>query len=244
MALSTNRPMLPMHIAVAITDSRSRAYLTSTLRSDPSLCIIGEASDEAGLLKLASRIRPGVLLLDSALATRINGAASSLLSTRIILLAHNIERDQVVQALQLGARGILPLDSPARVLLESIRAVLADEYCLCANSIEILFTITRALLAERSEQPQNEDHGLTSRELGVISMIADGCSNRQISQTLSISERTVKHHLTNIFSKLGVASRLQLASYAVIHGLVADASCFLGPQYPPKRRGRTGSIAG
>ena len=211
-------------IAVAFQDSRSRARLTATLRSDPSLNVVGEVSDEAGLFSLARRPRPDILLLESALANRINGTASYWSSTRIILLADTIDREQVVQALQLGARGILPATSPPELVLKSIRTVLADEYWLNADSIEVLLTMTRQLLIGHSEKLQNEQHALTPRERNVVAMITGGCSNKQIGQTLSISERTVKHHLTNVFAKLGVSSRLQLANFAVTHGLIADVN--------------------
>lgn len=212
-------------VAVAAQDSRSRARLTAALRSDPSLSIIGEASDEATLFSLARRSRPDILLLDSILANRINGTASSWSSTRIILMADVINQESVVQALRLGARGIVPNAASRQVVLNSIRAVLADEYWLDADTIAMLLSMIRQQLVGRSEQFDNECHKLTQRELSVVNMIAGGCSNKQIGQQLSISERTVKHHLTNIFAKLGVSSRLQLANFAATHGLIADVDC-------------------
>ena len=212
-------------IVVAALDSRSRARLTAALRSDPALQIVGHVSDEADLLSLAHQPRPDILLLESALAKRINGAASSWFSTRIILLADAIGRDQVVQALHLGARGILLAASPPQTLLQSIRTVLADEYWLDADSIAMLFAITRQLVIGRPEPLRNDQHGLTQRELHIVAMIAGGCSNKQIGQTLFISERTVKHHLTHVFEKLGVSSRLQLANFVATHGLVTDLDC-------------------
>ena len=101
-------------IAVAAQNSQTRARVAVILRSDPSLNLVGEADDEAGLFSLSLRPRPDILLLDSALANRLNGTARSWSSTRIILLADTIDRQQIVQSLQLGAKGILPSHIPAK----------------------------------------------------------------------------------------------------------------------------------
>ena len=217
-------------IAVAAQDTRSRNRLTAVLRSDPSLSIVWEASDETGLLSSVRRPLPDILLLDSALASRMNGAAHAWSSARILLLANAITQENVVQVLRLGARGILPDTSPPYVVLKSIRTVLADEYWLDAESLAMLLSMTRQLLAERSQPFDNQGVTLTERELTVVAMIAGGSSNRHISQQLSISERTVKHHLTNIFAKLGVSSRLQLANFALTQGLTGNADRSLGPR--------------
>jgi two-component system nitrate/nitrite response regulator NarL len=231
-------------VAVATKDSKFRASVTAALHSDPSLNLIGEISDEAGLFSLARGSRPDLLILDLALASRMNGAASSWPSTRIILLANIIDREHVLQALRLGARGIVPNTSPPQVLLKSIRTVMADEYWLDADALAMLLSMTRELLVGRSEHLDNEYVKLTQRELSVIAMIAGGCSNKEIGQQLSISERTVKHHLTNIFEKLGVSSRLQLANLAGTHGLIAATEPVARPQRASNRFARgTGTTA-
>jgi two-component system, NarL family, nitrate/nitrite response regulator NarL len=112
---------------------------------------------------VARRPLPDVLLLDSALANRINGTASSWSSTRIILLANTINREHVVQALRLGACGIVPDTSPPQVVLKSIRTVLADQYWLDADAIAMLLGMIRQLLGRQLEQFDNKCLTLTPR---------------------------------------------------------------------------------
>jgi two-component system, NarL family, nitrate/nitrite response regulator NarL len=230
-----NHSISRAQVAVAAVDSQCRARLTGALRSDPSLSIIGEASDEAGLFSLARRARKDILFLDSILADRINGTAGSWSSTRIILVADSITRESVVQALRLGARGIVSNTSPPQVVVNSIETVLADQYWLDTDAIAILFGMIRQLLVGQLEQFDNERLALTPREVSVVTMIVGGGSNKEIGQQLSISERTVKHHLTNIFAKLGISSRLQLANFAVTQGLVRDVGRSTRPQAASSR---------
>ena len=235
-----NHNMPRTRIAVAAQDLRSRTRLTAAVRSDPSLTIIEEVSDDAGLFSLAQQPRPDLLIVDLALANRMNGTASFWSSTRIILLANTVDREHVMQVLRLRARGIVTTTTPPQAVLKGIRAVLADEYWLNAEAIAILLNIVRQLLVGRPKTLADEYLTLTERELSVVAMIAGGCSNKQIGQELSISERTVKHHLTNIFEKLGVSSRLQLANLAAAHGLVADMGRRMRPRCASERPERGG----
>lgn len=217
---SQDRRASSVQIVIASEESSSRVRVLGALRSDPSLTVVGEGSDEASLCALGRCLQPDILILDSALASRINGAASLWSSVRIILLAGTIDEELVLQALRLAARGIVLKTSPPQVLVNSIRAILSGEYWLGGDSITILLDMLRHLLIEPAVA--HRYGGLTERELRVVSMIAAGFSNRTISQRLDISERTVKHHLTKIFSKLGLSSRLQLANFAVTHRLVGN----------------------
>lgn len=207
-------------VAVAALDSVSRARLMAALQSDPSLQIAGEVGDEAALSSLVRSTSPDILFLDPVLANRINGAANGWSATRIILAAHSIDRECVVEALRLRARGIVPLAAPAQTIRNSARTVLADEYWLDTDTIAMLLAMMRQTLNGSPERFNRECVKLTERELSVVIKIAGGWSNKEIGHHLSISERTVKHHLTNIFTKLGVSSRLQLANFASTHGLI------------------------
>ena len=210
-------------IVIATTDPKSRANLRGALRQEPGFRIVGEASNERGLLALRKKLQPDILLLDSALAARCNGTVSSWPSIHIILLATTIDDGVVTQAVRLAARGIVPKTASPQTLLDSIRGVLAGQYWMGPDCIAVLVGMLRCHLTESSEEP-HESGELSIRELEVVSMIAGGHSNKQISQKLAISERTVKHHLTRIFGKLGVSSRLQLANFAVTRRLATTTA--------------------
>jgi DNA-binding NarL/FixJ family response regulator len=201
-------------IVVASADSMSRATILVTLRAEPGFNVIGEACDEPGLLALRRRLQPDILLLDLPLAALVNGTVSSWPAVRIILLANIIDEGHIIQALRLGARAIVPKTAPAQVLLKSIRKVLANEYWLGSDSTAIVVQMLRDLLPEHEVRSSHQGDGLTAREHNIVAMVASGHSNKQIGHELLISERTVKHHLTSIFGKLGLSSRLQLATFA------------------------------
>jgi two-component system, NarL family, nitrate/nitrite response regulator NarL len=214
----------PTQIVIATADLRSRICLRTVLRSQPDFNVAGEVSDEAGLLVLRRQLQPDILLLDSALAGLVNGAVSSWPGVRIILLAAVIDEGHVTRALRLPARGILSITAPPHELLKSIRSVMAEQYWLGADGIAILIKMLRDLLLKSDAEPASDGYGLTAREHNIIAKIATGHSNRQIARELSVSERTVKHHLTSIFGKLGISSRLQLAAFAITHRVAFNAS--------------------
>ena len=99
---------------------------------------------------------------------------------------------------------------------------MAGYYWLDNESVEMLVEVLRESLAQGNWTTSPKDYGLTPRELDIIAKIANGRSNREVGREFSISERTVKHHLTNIFTKIGVSSRLQLALFAFNHRLMAE----------------------
>ncbi len=209
-------------IVLVTADLRSRVAIRAALRTQPDLSVIGDASDHLGLLALRPQLQPDILLVDAALQPLVLGALNLWPAVRIIVLATVIDDCQVIQALRLGARGIVPKAAPPQELVRSIRDVQANQYWLGSDSIAILVHRMRELL-ENQVEPSCQPHRLTAREHSIVTMIAAGHSNRQIGRELSISERTVKHHLTNIFGKLGISSRLQLAAFAVTHRLAPNA---------------------
>ena len=105
------------------------------------------------------------------------------------------------------------------MLIKSIQAVLRGEYWVGRESVSDLVQTLRELMPPAGAEAKKVKFGLTPRELEIISAIVAGYSNRDIAQKFSISEQTVKHHLTNTFDKLGVSTRLELALFAVNHGL-------------------------
>jgi DNA-binding NarL/FixJ family response regulator len=139
---------------------------------------------------------------------------------RTILLTAAIEKEQIIEALQIGARGIVLKEAATELLFKSIRTVMAGQYWVGRAEVGDLVQTLRGLIAS-SGKPQEKTFGLTRRELEILSSIVAGLSNKEIARQFSLSEDTVKHHLSHIFDKLGVSNRLELAMFAVNHRLVA-----------------------
>jgi len=135
------------------------------------------------------------------------------------LVTAAVEKKQMVEALQLGARGVVLKDSATQLLLKSIHAVMAGEYWVGRDSVSNLVQYLRNLMQTTNEETKQKKFGLTPRELEIVSAVVAGYANREIAEYFKISEDTVKHHLSNIFDKLGVSTRLELALFAVNQGL-------------------------
>jgi len=210
---------------IAADDHRIfRDGLCKLLALEPDFRVEGDTGDGDTALRLTQELHPDILLLDLAmrpdgLEVLRNLANQPACPTRCILLTAAIENSQIVEALRLGVRGVVLKESATAVLFKCIRSVMAGQYWIGNEAVADLVKLVREITAPAPKQncPRN---GITPRELQVISTIVAGYSNKEIAQKFSISEDTVKHHLTNIFDKLGVSSRLELATYAISHRLV------------------------
>jgi two-component system nitrate/nitrite response regulator NarL len=210
----------PIRIVIADEHHIFRRDLRRSLESEPGLQILGEASDAQGALQLARQSKPDILLVDFALSQRfelkaLNEGASHLPPVRVVVTVTAIEKTHLVEAFRLGAHGVVLKASTPPVLLKSIRSVMAGQYWLEGDSVGVLVEALRESLAHSNGTKSAKDYGLTRREVDIITKIASGRSNKEVGEEFAISERTVKHHLTNIFGKVGVSSRLQLALFAV-----------------------------
>jgi two-component system, NarL family, nitrate/nitrite response regulator NarL len=213
-------------IRIVIADDHPifRDGLRRLLESEADMKVVGEACDGREAVKLATEIKPDILLLDLAMPHHTGLDALRDLNTsggavRIILLTAAVEKKQVVEALQLGARGVVLKDSATQLLLKSIHAVMAGEYWVGRDSVSNLVQYLRNLMQSTNEESKQKKFGLTPRELEIVSAVVAGYANREIAEYFKISEDTVKHHLSNIFDKLGVSTRLELALFAVNQGL-------------------------
>jgi DNA-binding NarL/FixJ family response regulator len=138
---------------------------------------------------------------------------------RVILLTAAAEREQIVEALQLGARGVVLKDCGTEILMRSIRSVLAGEYWVGREPVSNLMQYLRGLMDSSTKISRQKRFGLTPRELDIVSAVVAGFANKEIAEHFKISEDTVKHHLSNIFDKTGVSTRLELALFAVNQAL-------------------------
>ena len=215
-----------IRILVADDHAIFRDGLRKLLEAEPGFTVVGEAADGAEAVKLAAKLKPDVLLLDLAMPRQPGlTALPELLDTcpnvRAIVLTAAIEKPQVVKALQLGARGVVLKESATQLLLKCIRAVMKGEYWVGRESVsDLVQFLQEAARDTRQKDPLRKDFGLTARELELVAAIVAGFTNRDVAEKFSISEDTVKHHLTNIFDKLGVSNRLELALFALHHHIV------------------------
>ena len=221
-----NRRSQPVRILLADDHPIFRDGLRRLLEAEPDLKVIGEACDGAEAVKMARQLRPDILLLDlamprmpglEALREMSSGPVSN--SVRVILLTAAAEKKQIVEALQLGARGVVLKDSATQLLLKSIHTVMSGEYWVGRESVSNLVQYLRNLVQSSGEEAKQKKFGLTPRELEIVSAVVAGYSNKEIAEYFKISEDTVKHHLSNIFDKLGVSTRLELALFAVNQAL-------------------------
>jgi len=221
-------------IGILIADNHPifRAGLRKLLEAKPGFRVLGEAADGEQTLKLARGLEPEVLLLDIRMpklsGLEVLGELRTLsIQPHTILLTVATEKDQIVQGLELGARGVILKNSVSDVLFEGIRSVAAGQYWIYQESVPDL---VQALLkfAPRPERGEHrEEFGLTTREREVIALIVVGLTNKDIAEKFAISEQTVKHHVTNIFDKLGVLNRLELALFSIDHHLLKNVQMSL-----------------
>ncbi len=211
-----------MTIRILIADDHSvvRQGLRMFLRGDPELEVVGEAQNGAEALRLARQLQPDVVLMDLLMPVMDGIAATvamrqELPDTEVLALTSVLEDTLVVGAVRAGAIGYLLKDTNAPELCRAIKAAAAGQVQLTPKAA--------ALLMQAINAPKNPE-ALTERETEVLRLVAQGQANKQIAASLYIAEKTVKIHVSNILSKLGVQSRTQATLYAIRVGLVSPGS--------------------
>ncbi len=222
-------------IRIAIADDHAifRDGLRKLLQAEPGFCVVGEAVNGAEAIEVARQLKPDILLLEIAIP-RHDGLTVlrelEILSTptRTLLLVATIGNGQLIEALELGARGVVLKGSATHLLFKGIRTVMTGQYWLGRESVS---DVVRALRARQKTM------ALTPRELQIVAAVVDGCANKDIAQKFRLSEATVKHHLTSVFYKLGVSNRSKLAVFAIENHLVGEE-----PTRQPPRIALTQSV--
>jgi two-component system, NarL family, nitrate/nitrite response regulator NarL len=220
--------MTEQAVRILIADDHMifRDGLRNMFAGESEFQVVGEACDGDEALMLVEQIQPDILLLDLQMP-RVSGMkvlrslAESHGRVRTILLSGMVEGEEISAALKLGARGVVLKESTTNMLLKSIRTVMAGQYWVGSQGVS---SLDQALKQHKSpiRDAGPKKYGLTLREMEVLNAVVSGYSNKEIAGQLSISEQTVKHHLTSIFDKLGVYNRLELTLFVFHHGLIKN----------------------
>ena len=214
-----------IRILVADDHAIFRDGLRKLLEVTDEVEIVGEASNGVECTKMLAKLKPDILLLDLRMPEKdglgvLEEVNFESLPTRVIVLTAAEDDRDVVRAMRLGARGVVLKQSASDLLLKSIRKVNDGEIWLDNRmTAEVIDAFKKS-----SESGQRREKPLLSdREKEIVQLVAQGFRNREIGEKLFISEQTVKNHLHNIFDKLGVSDRLELALYAIHHRLIDQA---------------------
>jgi two-component system nitrate/nitrite response regulator NarL len=218
--------MIDKAISIIIADDHPifRDGLRALFSSEPEFQIVGEACDGDETIKLTERLKPDILLLDLVMPG-ISGLevlrrlADADIEVRSIMLSGAINADEISEAFQLGARGVLLKEAATSLLFKCIRTVMAGRYWVGRQGVS---NPIQTMKKHKNSSAPKKNYGLTPRELEIIRAVASGYANKEIAGQLSISEQTVKHHITSIFDKLGVYNRLELTLFVFNHNIVEE----------------------
>jgi NarL family two-component system response regulator LiaR len=207
----------PIRVMIADDHDMVRSGLGVFLEAFDDLELVGEANSGAEAVRLCPKVHPDVILMDLVMPEMDGVAATQLIrrtypGVQVIALTSFDDQHLVQGALQAGAIGYLLKNTPIDELASAIRAAHAGKSTLAPEALKVLI--------EASSHPPQPGYDLTPREQEVLSLIVEGLSNPEISERLVIGLSTVKTHVSNILSKLGVSNRVEAASLAVEHDLV------------------------
>ncbi len=206
-------------IRILIADDHPivRDGLVAILNTQPDFEVIGEAVDGKELVERAAALLPDIVLTDLEMP-RLDGVDAirqireRLPNTRVIVLTVFDTGDRIISSIQAGAQGYLLKGAPRGEIFTAIRAVHAGG--------TLLHPIATSQLVQHLRTPEADPEPLTDREMEVLRLLAQGRTNREIAQTLSITERTVKFHMSALIGKLGAANRTEVVSVAIQRGLI------------------------
>jgi two-component system nitrate/nitrite response regulator NarL len=216
-------------IRILLVDDHSlfRNGIKSLLETQDGFEVIGEASNGLDGVKRAKQLKPDLVLMDLHMPGTSGLEAMHMLNedlpdTKVLMLTVSEDAQDLMQALQSGARGYLLKNIEIDFLVESIHKAMAGESVMSPQMSATLIDAVREPMPK--SEPEKETVKLTPRESEIIVLLAKGESNKVIARSLDLAESTVKIHVQGILRKLNITSRVQAAVYAVEHGLLADVA--------------------
>lgn len=208
-------------VMIAEDHSMIRAGLKQLLELEPDIRVIAECSDGKMTVEKYQEVRPDVILIDINMPVMNGLEALEKIRTfdpeaKAVMLTIHQDRDYLLRALEIGALGYILKDADASALIESVRSVYEGQtYIQPVMARELVNEYKR--IRSGADDPRNQ---LTDREKEVLKLLTKGMLNKEIANVLTISEKTVKNHISSIFRKLNVQDRTQAAVYAIKNRLV------------------------
>jgi two-component system, NarL family, nitrate/nitrite response regulator NarL len=219
-----------IRIVVADDHPIFRDGLCKLLALEEDFEVVAQAQDGRQVLEVLQQHEPDILLLDlkmpglDGLGTlqRLQAVKNK---TRVIVLTASDDKNEFVQAMKLGTSGIVLKQTATELLIKSIRKVHAGEIWLDSHTTaavirQFVAADEPAAPVQQTQPRERERSPLSQREREIVALVAQGFKNKEMAEKMFISEQTVKNHLHNIFDKLGVSDRLELALYAIHHRLI------------------------
>jgi DNA-binding NarL/FixJ family response regulator len=229
-AVEGNEPEASGKIRVVIADDHPivRDGLNKLLSLEDDIEVVGEACDGRDLLDKLDELAPDVVLLDlrmpnlDGLGTLQTMQHTNKTKAKVIVLTASEDKNEFVQAMKLGCCGIVLKQTSADLIVKSIRKVHGGEIWLDSHTTAAVMrqfaTVGEGATGTAGGRVR-ERSPLSTREREIVALVAQGFKNKEMAEKMFISEQTVKNHLHNIFDKLGVSDRLELALYAIHKGL-------------------------
>ena len=209
-----------VRIIIADDHSMIREGLKQLLELDGDIQVVGEAGNGEECLELINEVKPDVVLLDINMPV-MNGLkmlealrSSKNRNQKVLILTIHNEVEYLLKAVDIGVEGYVLKDADSSVLKKAIFKVHTGEHYIDSSMVPLM---NERIAQERSK---TEEEKLTRREIEVLKLLAEGLFNKEIAYKLSISEKTVKNHVSNIFKKIGVFDRTQAAVYAIKNNIV------------------------
>lgn len=220
---------VPIRILIADGHPIVLEGLYKVFANHPVITVVGEAVDGLDAIEKAVVLEPDVVLMDIKLPrvdglTVLRSIQTRAPKSKVILFASAEHREEFVEAMKLGCAGVLHKDVPTSLIEKSILKVHAGEIWLDSNTTAAVMRKFASPTEPGAASPSNgktprERAQLSQREREIIILIAQGYKNKEIAEKMFITEQTVKNHLHNVFDKLGVSDRLELALYAIHNSL-------------------------
>lgn len=214
-------------IKVLIADDHRvvREGLVAILKTKENIEVVGEAQDGQEAVEKARTLEPDVILMDVSMP-RMGGVEATRLIKRefphigIVALTMYDEQQYIFDLVRAGATGYLLKDMDSAQIVEAIRAISRGESLIHPSVASKILAEFSLLAQKKGKKPSWVEHDLTEREITVLRLVADGKTNKEIANSLGLSEKTVKNHVRNIFHKLQVYDRTQAAILGIRKGII------------------------